>query len=364
MGLQRGYKAFVLGLRLFCSRISLSLMGIRKIFDRIPPDRTCGWAGQPQTGAFGSSCPSTMMPIPRTPSIPSLSDPNPPPLGPLSGPTDTTWRRRRLLAIGSGQTADTSSTLGELTPLARNNSLPQNSSYGSLPHQSNASPTRSSFVSIRRFNSIGISIPGMRTVPSSPQISPTASTFRRSYFGGQRPISAYDASLVKPKGPEPNTPPDVASNGIRVWYSSYSSVDWLHDAIKDSVRRFRLRKRTSFRGRMRSRIDSSVGWVIVTIVGFLSAVVAFMIVRSEQWLFDFKSGYCTTGWWNAERFCCPDFEDELFTAPYFVRQPRSEACENWRTWADVFAGKGDPRLGDDLLAYLMYSGIAVSVNAS
>ena len=314
-------------------------------------------------GYFGSLCQSTMMPIPRTPSLPSLSDPNPPPFGPLSGPSDTTWRRRRLLAIGSGQSADSSSNVDELTPLARNSSLPSNNTYGSLPHPG-ASPTRSSFVSIRRFNSIGISIPGMTTVPSSPQISPTTSIFRRSYFGGQRPISAYDASLVKPQGPEPNAPPDIRANGIRVWYSSYSSVDWLHDAIKDSVRRFRLRKRTSFRGRMRSRIDSSVGWIIVTIVGFLSAVVAFMIVRSEQWLFDFKDGYCTAGWWNAERFCCPGLDDELLATPYFVGRPRSGDCKNWRTWADVFAGKSDPRRGDDLLAYLMYAGIAVSANAS
>ena len=316
-----------------------------------------------ETGAFGSLCQSTMMPIPRTPSIPSLSDPNPPPLGPLSGPSDTTWRRRRLLAIGSGQSADSISNLDELTPLARHSSLPPTNTYGSLPHPG-ASPTRSSFVSIRRFNSIGISIPGMTTVPSSPQISPTTSIFRRSYFGGKRPISAYDATLVKPQGPEPNAPPVLTANGIRVWYSSYSSVDWLHDAIKDSVRRFRLKKRTSFRGRMRSRIDSSVGWIIVTIVGFLSAVVAFMIVRSEQWLFDFKDGYCTAGWWNAERFCCPDFDEKLLATPYFVGRPRSGGCKNWRQWADVFAGKGDPRPGDDLLAYLMYAGIAVSANAS
>jgi len=101
----------------------------------------------------------------------------------------------------------------------------------------------------------------------------------------------------------------------------------------------------------------------VTIVGFLSAVVAFVIVRSEQWLFDFKGGYCTTGWWKAERFCCPDFDDGLLATPHFIERPQSAVCENWRTWADVFAGKGSPKLGDDLLAYLMYAGIAVSTNS-
>lgn len=125
-----------------------------------------------------------------------------------------------------------------------------------------------------------------------------------------------------------------------------------------------MRKHRSFRGRMRNRIDRSVGWIIVTIVGFLSAVVAFMIVRSEQWLFDFKDGYCTAGWWKAERFCCPGFDDDLFATPYFIKRSTSEVCENWRTWADVFAGKGNPKLGDDLLAYLMYAGIAVSENLS
>lgn len=300
--------------------------------------------------------------LPRIASNPSLSDLNLQPSVHLSGPSDTTWRRQRLLGIGTGQSTDNNSTADEHTPFARHNSLPHNSTYGSLPHSVTASPTRSTFRSIRRFPSIGVRIPGITTGPSSPEISPTASTFRKSYFGGQRPISAYDASLVKPKGDDPGAGPDVRSNGIRVWYSSYSSVDWLHDAIKDSVRRFRLRKRESFRGRLRSRIDRSVGWIIVTIVGFLSAVVAFMIVRSEQWLFDFKDGYCTTGWWNAERFCCPGFDDDTFVTPSFVQRSQSEVCKDWRRWADVFAGEGDPKPGDDLLGYLMYAGIAVSAN--
>ena len=299
---------------------------------------------------------------PSTTSSTTLPDPDPQPPGPLTGPSDTTWRRRRLLGIGTGQSTDNNSNADERTPFARHNSLPHNNSYGSLLPSIGISPTRSAFKSLRRFPSIGVRVPGIATRPSSPQLSPTASTFRRSYFGSQRPISAYDAPLLKPKGTTPDPGPDVRTNGIRVWYSSYSSVDWLHDAIKDSVRRFRMRKRKSLRGRLRNRIDRSVGWIIVTIVGFLSAVVAFMIVRSEQWLFDSKNGYCTAGWWKAERFCCPGFDDDLFVTPYFVGRPKLADCDNWRTWADVFEKKGFPQPGNDLLAFLMYAGIAVSVN--
>lgn len=297
--------------------------------------------------------------IPRTSSNDTLPDPGPQPSGPLSGPSDTTWRRRRLLGIGAIQSVDNNSSVDEHTPFARHNSLPYNSSYGSLLPPIGISPTRSAFKSLRRFPSIGIRIPGIVTGPSSPQMSPTTS-FRRSHFSSQRPISAYDAPLLKPKGTAPDAGPDARTNGIRVWYSSYSSVDWLHDAIKDSVRRFRLRKHRSFRGRLRNRVDRSIGWIIVTIVGFLSAVVAFMIVRSEQWLFDFKGGYCTTGWWKAERFCCPGFDDSLRATPYFVERSKLEVCESWRTWADAFTGGGSHKPGDDLLAYLMYAGIAVS----
>lgn len=299
---------------------------------------------------------STTMQVPGTPSSPDLQDQQP---GPLSGPSDTTWRRRRLIGIGGNQSVDANSNADEHTPFSRYNSLPRNSSYGSIPSP-NLSPTRSAFRPLRRLPSIGVRIPGLATGPPSPPLSLAASTIRKSYFGTQRPISAYDAPLLKPEGAAPDAGPGARTNGIRVWYSSYSSVDWLHDAIKDSVRRFRLRKRGSFRGRLRNRVDRTVGWVIVTIVGFLSAVVAFIIVRSEQWLFGIKDGYCATGWWKAERFCCPNFDDVVLATPFFVGRSQFEVCEDWRTWADVFAEKSVSKFGGDLLAYLMYSGIAVS----
>lgn len=302
----------------------------------------------------------TTMQVPSPPSNLNLSDQ---PSGPLSGPSDTIWRRRRLMGIGGNQSlVETSSNADERTPLSRFNSLPHDESYGSIPSPENASPTRSVFRSLRRFPSIGVRIPGMET--SSPQTSPPASMYRKSYFdfGSQRPISAYDAPMLRPEGASPDAGPGARTNGIRVWYSSYSSVDWLHDMIKDSVRRFRLRKRTSFRGRLRNRIDRSVGWIIVTLVGFLSAVMAFVIVRSEQWLFDIKNGYCATGWWKAERFCCPGFDDVLPTTPSFVSRSQSESCEHWSTWADVFAGEGASELREDLLGYLVYAGIAVSTH--
>ncbi|KAF8161141.1 clc channel [Crassisporium funariophilum] len=172
-----------------------------------------------------------------------------------------------------------------------------------------------------------------------------------------RPISAYDEPLQS-KDDDGNDA-DAKVNGIRVWYSSFTSIDWLHDAIKDSVRFSRLRRRTSVRARFRLAFDKSLGWIIVTIVGFLTAVVAFLVIRSEQLLFDTKEGYCGTSWWKAKRFCCPQLEDEAING-IKLDQSLKELCPAWRTWADVFLQ--DPTEdADGAVEFISYTLIAVSL---
>lgn len=186
--------------------------------------------------------------------------------------------------------------------------------------------------------------------------SPTASLFSPATLRGlrglssARPISAYDAPLARKDSEEAaaSREQDAKINGIRVWYSSYTSIDWLHDAIKDSLRYSKLRKRKSIRAQARLAFDKSQGWIIVTIVGFLTAVVAFLVVRSEQLLFDFKEGYCAEGWWKARRFCCP-------VTPLGMVPPD---CEAWQTWAEVFETQES---SEEFVEYISYTTIALSL---
>jgi chloride channel 3/4/5 len=175
-----------------------------------------------------------------------------------------------------------------------------------------------------------------------------------------RPISTYDDPHVKGAAvADVNADADAKVNGIRVWYSSFTSIDWLHDTIKDSLRFSMLRKRKSLRGRLWLTFDKSLGWIIVTIVGFLTAVVAFLIVRTEQLLFDAKEGYCISSWWSAKRFCCPHFDDEELTATRGDRLFK-EMCPAWRTWADVLSQ--DQRANQNgAIGFVSYTCIAVSV---
>ena len=154
----------------------------------------------------------------------------------------------------------------------------------------------------------------------------------------------------------------IKTNGIRVWYSSFTSIDWLHDAIKDSARQSALRRRRSKRGRVRRQLDRAVGWLTVTIIGFLTALVAFVIVRSEQWLFDIKEGYCTTGIWKAKRFCCPLLEEDAVSiTPAFLTLAVEEECTAWRTWSQYFRPLADSAhwLEVEGIEYLSYTVIAV-----
>jgi chloride channel 3/4/5 len=100
-----------------------------------------------------------------------------------------------------------------------------------------------------------------------------------------------------------------------------------------------------------------VGWFIVTVVGFLTAIVAFLIVRSEQWLFDLKDGYCHDDWKRAKIFCCPHTSVSLDLILHLA--PDEKPCDAWITWGDVF-GPSAPAELRMFVQYIVFALIAVS----
>lgn len=299
-----------------------------------------------------------------------------PPKSP-GGPSSTTWRRERLLRIGTSSIQPTPDRSTPATPSSvepvelspsehtslqyTNDNGASFASYGTIPARRR--PLKKD--SLNNFSSQR----GLSQFPSLTFLKRTASNGSRprspsilrdlafSRLSVQRPISAYDAPLRSKDDIELDA--DAKINGIRVWYSSFSSIDWLHDAIKDSARFSRLRRRKSVRSRIRLAIDKSLGWFIVTIVGFLTAIVAFLIVRGEQWLFDTKDGYCREAWWRAKRFCCPETEDIMGSSGMFTGHLSEDVCAAWRPWADVVLQR-EGGTGEHVVDYILYALIAVS----
>ncbi|KAI6131653.1 chloride channel [Pisolithus croceorrhizus] len=283
--------------------------------------------------------------------------------GPFQGPSSTNWRRERLLRIGISDgdtptrapTTDSEEHIPSETTSLYPNSSPND--YGTLP----SFGARASDLHLRRGRPPLPNVQFRRTlsatVISPVSISPTLLRNTLSWRVSQRPISAYDAPLVNSRTAVDETDINVRINGFRVWYSSFSSIDWLHDTIKDSVRFSRLRRGKSFRSHLRLVLDKSLGWIIVTVVGFLSAVVAFLVVRSEQWFFDLKYGYCADGWWKAQRFCCP-VPDDLW-----MSSSDEGNCSSWRAWSDVISSRirnqPSSTFENDYIEYFTYTCVAI-----
>ncbi|KAI9320843.1 chloride channel [Dichotomocladium elegans] len=113
------------------------------------------------------------------------------------------------------------------------------------------------------------------------------------------------------------------NTGVRVWYESYSTIDWIHDRIKENLRLRRLRSAPGLHGRWAKAKDASQAWILVILTGAMVAFIAWFIDVIQEWLSDLKGGYCTTNWRHNSKFCCWNKEDY-------------EACPEWRSWPQVF----------------------------
>lgn len=69
----------------------------------------------------------------------------------------------------------------------------------------------------------------------------------------------------------------MASSGVgeRLPYNDYTTIDWLHDLVKDSYRLRFIHGRKGIRYRVEALWDEASGWVAAALIGTLTACVAF-----------------------------------------------------------------------------------------
>ncbi|PWY96911.1 hypothetical protein BCV70DRAFT_234218, partial [Testicularia cyperi] len=168
--------------------------------------------------------------------------------------------------------------------------------------QSNSSPRFSFFSRGQGGQSLASSIASLRE-----PLSPIRSFYGgiTGHGGGGKGKGRKGRSYDDAKFEDEMSLPGASGNGIRVWYESYTTIDWIHDAIKESSRLRRIRNLRGLRGFAINSWDRFQGWLIVTITGIITALIAGCIVKSEAVLFDLKDGYCARNWRLAKRFCCP-----------------------------------------------------------
>ncbi|KZM22808.1 adenyl nucleotide binding [Ascochyta rabiei] len=128
--------------------------------------------------------------------------------------------------------------------------------------------------------------------------------------------------------------------GERLPYNDYTTIDWLHDLVKDSYRVRQLNSLSGLRYKILSLLDACSGWIAVVMIGALTAVVAFLVDIAVATVADWKMGYCSTNPWKSRENCCrQDTPTVSMSRLYMFTEDggAAPACDEWHAWSDNYA---------------------------
>lgn len=118
-------------------------------------------------------------------------------------------------------------------------------------------------------------------------------------------------------------------------HDQFTTIDWLQDNIEDSRHHRWLASLPGLRGRLLRWARSIETWLTIVVIAALVVLMAYTVDSIEPWLFDLKLGYCPSGWYRTERFCCAG----------------KIVCQEWTSWSDSLALQG---VGKHLFEYFVY----------
>ncbi|KAK5316399.1 hypothetical protein LTR93_009200 [Exophiala xenobiotica] len=127
------------------------------------------------------------------------------------------------------------------------------------------------------------------------------------------------------------------SKDDRLWYDQFTSTDWVHDSIADGFRVLELKKKKGLRGRLLLLFDSAQGWILVALIGVITAGIAYFVDVTESAIFDVKRGFCRGAWYLGRVKCCAGERN----------------CDGWRTWSQLIHPSGIDEKSVDFLAFVL-----------
>ena len=133
----------------------------------------------------------------------------------------------------------------------------------------------------------------------------------------------------------------------RLWYDQFTSIDWVHDSIKDGIRLRELRSRKDFKGRMLALFDGAQGWILVAVIGCITAAIAYFVDIADKYVFELRDGICVTSWLANRKACCSS----------------ERYCENWHSWPQLLGlSQSNNSQSGDFIFYVL-SAILMAVGA-
>ncbi|EXJ68252.1 uncharacterized protein A1O5_08867 [Cladophialophora psammophila CBS 110553] len=114
--------------------------------------------------------------------------------------------------------------------------------------------------------------------------------------------------------------------GERLPYNDYTTIDWLHDLIKDSFRHRSVHSGKGLRNGLMAAFDSCEGWIAAAVIGTLTACVAFLVDIAVATVSDWKTGYCQNNPFASKELCCSG------KSPLMPLAETGEICPEWKYW--------------------------------
>ncbi|KAI9004614.1 chloride channel [Gaertneriomyces semiglobifer] len=143
---------------------------------------------------------------------------------------------------------------------------------------------------------------------ASPPPSRMHPSWRKSFILSKRKSGVYDEIMER----DPNV------HGMRVWYEDYTTIDWIHDNVKERVRLRTLRRMPGLKGWIETRLDAMQAWVLLALIGIACGCLASGIQTAYNYLGGLRTGYCTESFWMSRDRCCRKAE---------------EYCASWTDWS-------------------------------
>lgn len=149
-------------------------------------------------------------------------------------------------------------------------------------------------------------------------------------YGSINHLSRYQEPILHTSQDKPSR---VSHDGVdehdgdtRRFYDDFTTIDWIRDTINDSTRRTFIRSQPGIRGKLGMWFDACQGWILITIIAFSFAVLAFTINQFETLLFDLKQGICRPRPFARYSTCCEVSESI----------GGNQQCKDWLSWSDIF----------------------------
>ncbi|RMD41319.1 hypothetical protein DV735_g3810, partial [Chaetothyriales sp. CBS 134920] len=123
--------------------------------------------------------------------------------------------------------------------------------------------------------------------------------------------------------------------GERLPYNDYTTIDWLHDLVKDSFRWRAVQSRPGLRYRVVALLDECSGWILAALIGVLTAFVAFVVDLAAATVSDWKTGYCRTSVFSNKASCCVSAAELLpkRSITGYGGLDNQLVCADWHPWA-------------------------------